>query len=220
MDLACRQDFNLLEAFAMFDIDGKGYCTVHEFHNKFRAIAPEKNPCIQDFELMFKRHNKTDDGKLKYSEFMHALSPLTTEYSQMLNQRKPKNIIGQTRLPFQVFDGETFNTMIYAIQMMLDTEGHAERVRLRCFEKPGFNLPNLYQTLLYQSVKTEQDRQMFSFNDFTGTAVSIRNLKDVMENFGHHSKLDQIDYQLVVDRFDMDGDGLICYGEVSRPYSL
>ena len=36
-----------------------------------------------------------------------------------------------------------------------------------------------------------------------------------MENYGHHAKLDQIDYQLLIDRFDMDGDGLICFGEVS-----
>ena len=50
MDLACRQDFNLLEAFSIFDVDGKGYTTVYEFHNKFRAIAPEKNPCVADFE--------------------------------------------------------------------------------------------------------------------------------------------------------------------------
>ena len=75
---------------------------------------------------------------------MHALCPLTAEYSQMLNQRKPKKFIGKSRLAFQVFDGETFNTMIYAIQMMLDTEGHAERVRLRCYEKTGFNIANLY----------------------------------------------------------------------------
>lgn len=100
MDLACRPDFNLLEAFAIFDTDGKGFCTVYEFHNKFKNIAPEKNPSLGDVELLFKRHNKTDDGKLKYSEFMHALSPITSDYSQMLNQRKPKNLMSKSKLPF------------------------------------------------------------------------------------------------------------------------
>lgn len=46
MDLACRTDFNLLEAFAIFDTDGKGFCTYDEFHNKFWNIAPEKNPTL------------------------------------------------------------------------------------------------------------------------------------------------------------------------------
>ena len=86
---------------------------------------------------------------------------------------------------------------------------------MRCFEKPGFSVPNLYQSLLYQSVKTQEEKHLFNINNFETTAISIRNMKDLMENYGHQAKLDQIDYQLLIDRFDMDGDGLICYGEVS-----
>ena len=100
MDLACRADFNLLEAFAIFDTDGKGYVTAEEFLNKFQNIAPEKKPSLSDVHLFFKRHNKSEDGHFKYSEFMHALSPLTTDYSQMLNQRKPKNMMNKSKLPF------------------------------------------------------------------------------------------------------------------------
>ena len=48
MDLACRADFNLLEAFAIFDTDGKGFCTAYEVFIKFKNIAPEKNPSLAD----------------------------------------------------------------------------------------------------------------------------------------------------------------------------
>jgi len=87
MDLACKKDFNLMEAFTIFDTDGKGFCTVHEFHNKFKSIAPEKNPTLTEVELMFKRCNKSRDGQLKFSEFMHAVAPLHSEYNQMLHNR-------------------------------------------------------------------------------------------------------------------------------------
>ena len=36
-----------------------------------------------------------------------------------------------------------------------------------------------------------------------------------MENYGHISKLDAIDFAFLVDRFDMNGDGVVTYPEVS-----
>ena len=161
MDLACHVDFNIMEAFSIFDTDGKGFCTIDEFHNKFKNIAPEKNPTFTEVELLFKRHNRSGDGQLKYSEFMHAISPLTNDYSDMLNQRKPKKVLNKSKLPFQIFEGETYNTMIFAIQMLLDTEAHMERVRLKLSERRGFSIPHLFQTLLYQSVRTDEDHARF-----------------------------------------------------------
>jgi len=34
-----------------------------------------------------------------------------------------------------------------------------------------------------------------------------------MENYGHISKLDAIDFAFLVDRFDMNGDGVVTYPE-------
>ena len=45
--------------------------------------------------------------------------------------------------------------------------------------------------------------------------ISQRNFRDLMENYGHISKLDAIDFAFLVDRFDMNGDGVVTYPEVS-----
>lgn len=80
MDLTCRKDFNLIDAFALLDLDGVGSVSRDEFFARVRSFAPEKQITTEDVRLVFKRHNKSCDGRLKFSEFMHALAPLHEEY--------------------------------------------------------------------------------------------------------------------------------------------
>ena len=46
--------------------------------------------------------------------------------------------------------------------------------------------------------------------------ITSRNIKDLMMKLGHQNKLDQLDYRLLIDRFDLDGDGLISFSEFKR----
>lgn len=80
MDLACRKDFNLIDGFALIDRDGEGHVTADEFLSRVRSFAPEKSLTLNDVHLIFKRYNKSRDGRLKFSEFMHAITPVHEEY--------------------------------------------------------------------------------------------------------------------------------------------
>lgn len=99
MDLACCNDFNLMDGFSLFDELGKGYCGLEEFTNKLQPLGLIVSPSIGDIQLVFKRYNKSNDGLLKYSEFMHAMSPLSEAYSSALRNRKVKNIYNRPRHP-------------------------------------------------------------------------------------------------------------------------
>jgi len=48
--------------------------------------------------------------------------------------------------------------MIYAINMVLDTEAHSERIRLKLAERANFSIPLAFQTLIFQSIYDERDR--------------------------------------------------------------
>lgn len=48
-------------------------------------------------------------------------------------------------------------------------------------------------------------------------ALTSRNLMDLMTRYGHAAHLETLDYRLLIDRFDQDGDGLIAFDEVSKP---
>lgn len=84
MDLACCQDFNLMDAFSVFDELGKGYVGLEEFTNKLRSLDLTVQPNIAEVQLVYRRYNKSGDGLLKYSEFMHALSPMSETYANAL----------------------------------------------------------------------------------------------------------------------------------------
>ena len=62
-DLALRSDFNLFDAFRIFDRKGKGVITVREFENVFEEL--EMYPAKEDLYLLIKRLDKDGDGKLK-----------------------------------------------------------------------------------------------------------------------------------------------------------
>lgn len=62
-DLALRSDFNLFDAFRIFDRKGKGNITVKEFENVFEEL--EMYPAKEDIYLLIKRLDKDGDGKLK-----------------------------------------------------------------------------------------------------------------------------------------------------------
>lgn len=100
MDLACRKDFNLIDAFALLDLEGVGSVSRDEFFARVRSFAPEKELTPQDASLVFKRHNKSGDGRLKFSEFMHAIAPLHEEYQQMVQERKPNKLYDKPKHAF------------------------------------------------------------------------------------------------------------------------
>ena len=83
--LALKVDFNLLDAFRVFDLKGRGYVTKLEMELAFNdnAIYPTKD----EMYLLFKRYDKDQDGFLRYSEFCKAILPQSTEYATMMNNR-------------------------------------------------------------------------------------------------------------------------------------
>lgn len=132
MDLACRKDFNLIDAFALLDLDGNGCVSKDQLYSRLRAFAPEKEMTATDVDLVFKRYNKSEDGRLKFSEFMHFVSPMHEEYAEMVHARKPNKLYDKPRHAFQVFDsGETFNGYIYVLWQVIENERKAEEIRQR-----------------------------------------------------------------------------------------
>jgi len=80
-------DFNIFDAFKMFDQMGKGSLTISEIHsglvNTLGLI-----PTNQEMDLFFTRYDKDRDGRLRFAEFCQAFVPIDRGYSQLLNNRQ------------------------------------------------------------------------------------------------------------------------------------
>ena len=103
MDLACMPDFNLMDAFSIFDEEGRGHCVAEKFTAKLAEIGLEPPPDLAEVSIFFRRYNRGDDGHLKYSEFVHAVCPRSDIYADMLRQRKENNLYNKPKLPITMF---------------------------------------------------------------------------------------------------------------------
>jgi hypothetical protein len=85
ISLVQRPDFNLYDAFRVFDIDAKGYITYSDLKNGLNDIGIF--PTIEDVELYLKRYDKNNDSRIRFSEFCDSLTPVDAYYAQLLNKR-------------------------------------------------------------------------------------------------------------------------------------
>jgi hypothetical protein len=90
MQLIMHPDFNLFDAFKVFDDMGRGSLTLQELYNGIvnkLGIVPTQ----VEIELFFHRYDKDRDGRLRFSEFCDAFVPMEPHYADMINARHSMN---------------------------------------------------------------------------------------------------------------------------------
>jgi Ca2+-binding EF-hand superfamily protein len=80
-----KNDFNVFDAFKIFDLNGNGVLTVTEFKNALSDLGIFAS--FEEIELFFKRYDKNRDSRLRFSEFCDALVPNDPYYAAMVNKR-------------------------------------------------------------------------------------------------------------------------------------
>jgi hypothetical protein len=90
IELASKSDFNLLDSFRLFDIDGKGWVTASEVLAGLDELKVQANR--DDVYLFVRRWDKDNDGRLRYSDFCDALTPFNSHYAGMLSSRPAYHI--------------------------------------------------------------------------------------------------------------------------------
>jgi hypothetical protein len=83
-----------------------------------------------ELDLFFKRYDKNRDGKLRYSEFCDAMSPLEPYYMTMLNRRPSNAIITKREDPRDsCFNYSTRQDFKDIWKTHLNVEVQSERLR-------------------------------------------------------------------------------------------
>jgi Ca2+-binding EF-hand superfamily protein len=87
IDLSLRTDFNLIDAFRVFDRDGKGWITASELKEGLTNFNIFAQP--EDIGFFIKRYDKDEDGRLKYSEFCDSFLPTDQFHASLLAKKAP-----------------------------------------------------------------------------------------------------------------------------------
>jgi len=86
-------DFNIYDAFRIFDLDSRGWISLVDLRVGLNDIGIY--PDSEELALFFKRYDKDDDGRLRFTEFSEAFIPLDSYYSQLLNRRSSNDSRGR-----------------------------------------------------------------------------------------------------------------------------
>lgn len=138
-DLALRPDFNLLDFFALFDGEEKGYLTNFEIKDMVNNIG-----CLitkEQIILLLQRYDRKKLGKIKYivliqikflirfSNFVDIFSPFQEDYSNLLNQRKPLNLENNISTFDELFSTATKKLIKELLKNIVENEMEIEGAR-------------------------------------------------------------------------------------------
>lgn len=94
IDLTLRTDFNLIDAFRIFDEEGKGWITPQEVKDGLETFNIFAN--MGDLNLYFFRYDKDEDGRLRYSEFCDSFLPTDAFHASLLAKKAPLQMFTST----------------------------------------------------------------------------------------------------------------------------
>ena len=87
IEAALKSDFNLLDAFKIFDSRGSGNVSVQDVISGLQEILGFNDFTHDDVYLLFRRHDLNNDGKLNFQEFSNVVLPVSKEYAALLTDR-------------------------------------------------------------------------------------------------------------------------------------
>lgn len=87
IETSLMPDFNLLDAFKIFDSRGIGNVSVQDIIEALKQNMGFNEFTHDDVYLLFRKHDRNQDGKLNFTEFSNAILPLSKEYAALLTDR-------------------------------------------------------------------------------------------------------------------------------------
>ena len=102
------EDFNLIDAFRLFDTDGIGSISARQIQDGLGQFL-RCNMSLGDIKQFMKVFDRDQDGSLKYSQFCDAFLPLETAYASKLAQKPPQE---------KFKDLDTFSRDPYTLEKM------------------------------------------------------------------------------------------------------
>lgn len=195
INLAKRPDFNLSDAFKIFDTSSRGYVTLGDLRDGLAAIGVF--PTTSDVELYIKRYDRFGERKIRFSEFSESLTPSTDPYTSSTLNRRRSNYFTSSRFSARddCFEAGTRLEFRSAWNTHFKVEAMCEGIRQRLRALPCFDLYSAFLTCdLY--------------ND---GVISKDELKRLIDCRGFY--VNDTDAKHLIDKMDRDRDGVVSYQE-------
>ena len=139
IEAALKPDFNLLDAFKIFDSRGAGNVSVQDVIMALRESIGFSEFTHDDVFLLFRRNDTNNDGKLNFQEFGNVLLPVAKEYAALLTDR-PDFYMSRGVPLSQFFNHDTRAELRALWAALFKCERACEVLRGTLRQRPYFNI--------------------------------------------------------------------------------
>jgi hypothetical protein len=131
-DLAMRSDFNLNDAFKLFNSvnnhrKGADCDDIYYILSKVIGLSITKDEVF----ILFYKLDRDGDGYINYTELAQAFIPKQHEYAVLIQSRKP--FYGEYTEPRDYFKGQTLEFLKRQIRGLIDCEVSIELIKQRVY---------------------------------------------------------------------------------------
>lgn len=188
-ELALRHDFNLVDAFRLFDKNDFGYISLPDFEDTFRYFS---FAAPRDEVYLLLKHF-AQNGRLTFADFSEMISPKQIEYARILRNRSSNSSEYFDNLT--IFSSETLNLFFDTFSLILSAESLAERLRQKLTRMPEFSLHKAFSAI-------DKDRNGF---------ITIDEFQNILHTHGIFAS--GKDLQSLLNKYDKNRDGRVSYSE-------
>lgn len=142
-DLVLRSDFNVEDAFRIFELDGRGYLS--DLDLKYGLNALDLFPTSEEISLFIKRYDTRNEGVISYANFFDVVAPLDREYRRMLEVRLPSAYPSRNKV--DVFLPSTKLYFQNLLSLILKSEARVEGWRQRLNKLPRFSVRTMFDRI-------------------------------------------------------------------------
>ncbi|OMJ89758.1 hypothetical protein SteCoe_8025 [Stentor coeruleus] len=191
-DLAMQEDFNIIDAFRIFDKIGADFISIRDIQD----YLERKNVFFKfdDIFLLFRRYTKNKEMKLKFSEFSEMLIPRNERIFSVLKDRIPRFTTGEN------FSGQTLGKFITLLEFLIKSEISAEKNRVAFKQHKKFNFSTAFAIL---DKKNRGYIEEYDFEHIFSTfniKADLLEIKNIFQKFKSRSS-DIITIQDFIDEF-------------------
>lgn len=196
--LAQKSDFNLTDAFKIFDTNYCGHLCVTELRDGLAAIGVF--PTSEELDLFITRYDKTGDRRLSMREFSDSFLALDAYYAGMVERRLSNHRPIYRR--DDCFMASTAADFKAVWRTHFRSEVVAESTRQRLQRMPYFNVYDAFNSL------DQNDSGRISRDEF----------KRLIQSRGYY--VSEKEATEIVDKMDKNKDGRVSFAEVSSLSNL
>ena len=135
-DCAGKLDFNIPDAFRVFDLNMRGFITAVELKDGLGDLGIYAT--FDDAELILNRYNRSGTGRLTLKEFEEAVLPLDPYYEGVLIKRRGSSKRVNPYRRDDIFAHGTASNYVELLRMHLKVEMSVEGLRQRISRNPFF----------------------------------------------------------------------------------